>query len=125
MQGFYSIYRTLFALLASDEELHTPEDRRPLAYPTFGSSSTPYAPPPGTTRKQREGQDYVRDFYVVWSEFSTEKRFEWIEEYESERGEDRRIRRAMEKENRKIREEHRKEYIDTVKVRGVQAGHKA
>jgi DnaJ family protein A protein 5 len=44
-QGFFSIYRSLFALLASDERLHTPPDETPLPYPGFGDSTTSYAAP--------------------------------------------------------------------------------
>ncbi|EIW69175.1 hypothetical protein TREMEDRAFT_31392 [Tremella mesenterica DSM 1558] len=114
-EGFFSIYRTLFALIASDERLHTPKDRSPLVYPSFGDSKTSYAPPPGLTRAQRDEQLWARDFYTVWLEFTTEKRFEWLSKWDADRGEDRATRRLMEKGNKKIREDHRKEYTDTVR----------
>jgi hypothetical protein len=44
------------------------------------------------------------------------KRFEWIEKWAAERGEDRGIRRLMEKENKKKRDEYKKEYNETVRV---------
>jgi DnaJ family protein A protein 5 len=53
---------------------------------------------------------------VVWGEFITEKRFEWVGKWDADRGEDRGIRRIMEKENKKVREDYRKEYNDTVRV---------
>lgn len=114
-QGFYSIYRTLFALLASDETLHA-TSTTPLLYPSFGDSSTAYAPPPGLTRAQKDSRMWARDFYAVWGEFVTEKKFEWINKWDAERGDDRMVRRAMEKENKKAREETRKEYNETVRV---------
>lgn len=46
----------------------------------------------------------------------TEKKFEWINKWDAERGDDRMVRRAMEKENKKAREETRKEYNETVRV---------
>lgn len=111
------MYRTLFNLLGSDEALHTPTDSHaPLSYPTFGDSQTTYAPPPGLSKAERSSQTWARDFYTVWMEFATEKRFEWIGKWDAERGEDRNIRRLMEKENRKVREDTRKEYNDTVRV---------
>nr|ODN87212.1 hypothetical protein L203_03484 [Cryptococcus depauperatus CBS 7841] len=113
-EGFFSIYRTLFALLASDEALHI-SSHLPLFYPSFGDSQTPYAPPQGLTRAQKEAQIWVRDFYAVWSEFVTEKKFEWINKWDAERGDDRTMRRAMEKENKKAREDVRKEYNETIK----------
>lgn len=69
------------------------------------------------SKAERSQGNWVRDFYVAWAEFATEKRFEWVEKWDTQRGEDRNIRRLMEKENKKVREDHRKEYIDTVKVR--------
>lgn len=97
-QGFFSIYRSLFALLASDERLHTPPGETPLPYPGFGDSTTSYAAPTGMTRAQRDSQTWARDFYVVWGDFSTSKRFEWVARWDLERGEDRSMRRLMEKE---------------------------
>lgn len=117
-QGFYSIYRTLFALLSSDEALHT-TSTTPLSYPSFGDSSTAYAPPPGLTRAQKDSQVWARDFYAVWGEFVTEKKFEWVNKWDAERGDDRMVRRAMEKENKKAREETRKEYNETIRVSAV------
>lgn len=110
------MYRTLFNVLGSDEVLHTPEGQTSVYYPTFGNSTTPYAPPPGMTKAEKAKTNWVRDFYVAWGEFTTEKRFEWLEKWDVHRGEDRNVRRLMEKENKKLREDHRKEYIDTVRT---------
>ncbi|WWC59928.1 uncharacterized protein I303_102491 [Kwoniella dejecticola CBS 10117] len=114
-EGFYSVYRTLFALLASDEDLHTSPDSPSLAYPSFGDSTTSYAPPQGMTRAEKDSQIWVRDFYLVWTEFVTEKRFDWVAKWDLERAESRDIRRLMEKENKKVRDDYRKEYNDTVR----------
>lgn len=35
----------------------------------------------------------ARNFYNIWSGFTTEKSFDWVDPWESERGEDRRVRR--------------------------------
>ncbi|WVQ74378.1 hypothetical protein IAR50_003979 [Cryptococcus sp. DSM 104548] len=113
-EGFYSVYRTLFGLLASDERLHCDPSHH-MSYPSFGHSSTTYAPPLGLTRAQRDSQIWARDFYAVWGEFVTEKRFDWINKWDADKGDDRMVRRAMEKENKKAREEVRKDYNDTVR----------
>ncbi|BEI95756.1 hypothetical protein CcaverHIS631_0107050 [Cutaneotrichosporon cavernicola] len=115
-EGFYSVYRTLFNVLASDEVLHTPDGGVPVHYPSFGDSTTPYAPQPGLTKAEKAQSDWARDFYTAWGEFTTEKRFEWVEKWDTHRAETREIRRLMEKENKKVREDHRKEYIDTVRT---------
>lgn len=119
-QGFFSIYRSLFDLLCSDEQLHFEsnnpgQSKHMPIYPSFGDSNTPYAPPPGATRKEREDGIWVKDFYAVWGEFVTEKRFDWLSAWDADRGTDRRVRRMMEKENKKLRDDHRKEYNDTVR----------
>lgn len=101
--------------MASDEKLHEQEGRHHY-YPPFGDSQTPYAPPPGMTRKERDAQVWVRDFYTSWAEFATAKRFEWISKWDLERGDDRSMRRLMEKENKKIRDDYKREYVDTIKV---------
>lgn len=96
--------------------LHTPDGHAPVHYPTFGDLTTPWAPPPGMTKAERARTHWARDFYTAWGEFTTEKKFDWIEKWDLRRGEDRNVRRLMEKENKKLREEHRREYIDTVRV---------
>lgn len=68
------------------------------------------------TRKERDAQVWVRDFYTSWAEFATAKRFEWISKWDLERGDDRSMRRLMEKENKKIRDDYKREYVDTIKV---------
>ena len=103
-------------MLASDEALHSTDSHNILGYPSFGNRDTPYAPSPGMTKAQKKGQIWARDFYMVWSEFSTDKRFEWVGKWDVERGDDRGMRRIMEKENKRVREEYRREYIDTIRV---------
>jgi len=68
------------------------------------------------TRAEKDRQTWTRDFYAVWSDFTTEKRFEWVGKWDLERGDDRGMRRLMEKENKRVREEYRKEYNDTIRV---------
>jgi DnaJ family protein A protein 5 len=112
-QGFFSVYRTLFALLAADEALHTDH---PLDYPTFGSSHNQYAPPQGMTRTEKDAETWARDFYVVWGEFTTEKKFEWVAKWDLARADDRQMRRLMERDNKKIRDDYKKEYNEAVRV---------
>ena len=48
--------------------------------------------------------------------YATEKDFSWVESWNSADAPDRQIRRLMERDNKKIRENARKEYNDTVRV---------
>lgn len=73
-------------------------------------------------RAQRLSQTWVRDFYAIWSEFASAKSFSWVGKWDVERGDDRGIRRLMEKENKKIRDDYRKEYNEVVKVCQSQGG---
>ncbi|KZO96736.1 DnaJ-domain-containing protein [Calocera viscosa TUFC12733] len=104
--GFYSIYRNLFARLAEEEEAHS-QSSVPLDYPSFGNSTTPWT--------AKSDDDTVRVFYAVWTNFSTEKSFTWFERYDMREAPDRRYRRAMEKENKKLRDEARRDYNDAVR----------
>jgi hypothetical protein len=103
--------------LAADEALHTDD---PLDYPTFGASTDQYAPPPGLTRAQKDAEVWARDFYVVWGEFSTEKKFEWVAKWDLARADDRQMRRLMERDNKKIRDDYKKEYNEAVRVSALQ-----
>ncbi|ORX36437.1 hypothetical protein BD324DRAFT_645995 [Kockovaella imperatae] len=115
-EGFYSVYRSLFELIATDErENATAAGHGQWEYPSFGDSSTVYAPLPGITRAERTTQLWVRDFYSVWAEFVTVKSFEWVKKWDLDKGTDRSMRRLMEKENRKLREEYKRDYNHTIK----------
>ena len=112
-QSFFSTYRSLFILLASDEADHTPG---PIHFPPFGDSQSAYAPHGDIAREAKASTPWVRDFYAAWRDFSTEKRFEWVQKWDVERGVDRSMRRLMEKENKKLREEYRRDYNNTIRV---------
>ncbi|KAJ2161346.1 hypothetical protein GGF46_001524 [Coemansia sp. RSA 552] len=121
--GFFAVYRTLFDTLR-DEELQVfdpdTEDRLDLVSNlSFGTSHTLYdedeayaqgrrpraADPTGAT---------LRDFYSFWTTFSTRKSFGWFDRYRLSDAENRQVRRLMEKENKRLREKARREFVDTV-----------
>lgn len=99
--GFFVLVRTLFAQLRSEEEIACQDsDREMVNYPDFGDSRT--------------SDEQVKAFYKIWSRFYSEKSFEWADKYTSRQAPDRRVRRAIGKENNKARQAERKDYIDTV-----------
>ncbi|CAH8301117.1 unnamed protein product [Eruca vesicaria subsp. sativa] len=61
----------------------------------------------------------VTAFYNYWLGFSTVMDFCWVEEYDVMAGPNRRMRRKMEEENKKVRKKAKKEYNET--VRGLAA----
>ncbi|KAH3687795.1 hypothetical protein WICPIJ_001218 [Wickerhamomyces pijperi] len=79
-----------------------PNDTTNVKYPKFGDIQSDYA-------------TQVRDFYQVWSSFSTVKTFSWVDEYRYSQAGDRRTRRAMERENKKGRDTAKKEYNETIR----------
>lgn len=58
----------------------------------------------------------VAAFYAYWSNYSTAKSYVWAEKYDTREAPSRPIRRAMEQENKKLRDKARKERNEEVRV---------
>ncbi len=56
-----------------------------------------------------------QEFYAFFSAYSTPRSYSWLDKYDTRQGENRRVVRAMDKENKKIRDAARKERNDLVK----------
>ena len=97
--GFYAVYRKVFAEIMR-EELPYEEEDDPTP-PGFGDSATPY--------------DQVHHFYSFWSSFCTKKTFDHLMKYDVLEAPNRRTLRAMEKENSKIRELAKKDRNEQVR----------
>ncbi|KAL8837375.1 MAG: hypothetical protein Q9170_002546 [Blastenia crenularia] len=101
--SFFSVLRDYFDTLAREEELACERQNiDPIAYPGFGSVHDHYDPA-------------IRSFYSVWNNFATSKAFSWADTYRYSEAPDRRVRRLMEKENRRLREEAIREFNDAVR----------
>jgi len=87
-QGFYSVYRKVFQQIDAEEKqfaaisVGTHETAH-----SFGDSKTSY--------------EEINQFYLFWKEFVSRKSYSWCDKYNLNTGENRQIRRAMEKENKK------------------------
>nr|XP_060490039.1 dnaJ homolog subfamily C member 21 [Panthera onca] len=100
-QGFYTVYRNVFEMIAKEErESVLEEDMED--FPTFGDSQSDY-------------DTVVHPFYAYWQSFCTQKNFAWKEEYDTRQASNRWEKRAMEKENKKIRDKARKEKNELVR----------
>ncbi|KAM5352142.1 hypothetical protein ACJ41O_004865 [Fusarium nematophilum] len=100
--GFYGICRETFEHLALEEEAAADNDNIDVRdYPTFGSSDDDY-------------ENVVKPFYAAWAGFSTVKSFAWKDKYRLSDAPDRRVRRLMEKENKKIHDDAIREFNDAV-----------
>lgn len=73
-------------------------------FPTFGHAGSSY-------------DEDIKKFYAVFqNNFVSRKAFASADVYRTTEAPDRRYKRAMEKENKRAREEARKEYNETVRV---------
>jgi DnaJ family protein A protein 5 len=101
--GFYGGLQDFFKKLAREEEIACQwEDVEAVDYPEFGYKGDDY-------------KDVVRPFYALWNGFATRKGYSWKDVYRLSEAPDRRIRRLMEKENKRHREDAIQEYNDAVR----------
>lgn len=101
--GFFGWLRSIFEKLALEEAVASErQGLDPVDYPSFGHRADEY-------------ESIVRVFYASWSNFSTKKAFTWRDVYRLSDAPDRRVRRMMEKENKRVREEAVQEYNDCVR----------
>jgi DnaJ homolog subfamily A member 5 len=102
-KGFYGGLHEFFAQLTKEEDIACKwEDSDSIDYPDFGHKDDDY-------------EDVVRPFYAAWTGFATKKSFSWKDQYRLSDAPDRRIRRLMEKENKKLRDDAIQEYNDSVR----------
>lgn len=100
--GFFGILNSFFDQLAAEETAAAEwEGTMPVEYPAFGLAGDDY-------------DSVAKPFYKIWSGFATKKTFSWKDKYRLSDAPDRRVRRLMEKENRKFREEGIREFNDAV-----------
>lgn len=101
--GFFGGLREQFDQLAMEERLACQwENQDPLEYPSFGSCNDDF-------------ETVVRPFYAAWTGFSTQKSFAWKDVHRYSEAPDRRVRRLMEKENKRLRDEAIREFNDAVR----------
>lgn len=101
--GFFSVARETFEHLALEEDAAAEQENIYAAdYPTFGQAEDTY-------------EQVVKPFYAAWASFVTRKTFAWKDKYRLSDAPDRRVRRLMEKENKKLREDAAREFNDAVR----------
>ncbi|KAI1839779.1 hypothetical protein JX266_014006 [Neoarthrinium moseri] len=101
--GFFGILQETFDSLAQQEIAACDWDGQPIVeYPSFGSATDDY-------------DRVAKPFYAAWANFATKKSFAWEDKWRLSDAPDRRVRRLMEKENKQLREEARREFNDAVR----------
>ncbi|KAI1411485.1 DnaJ-domain-containing protein [Hypoxylon sp. FL1857] len=100
--SFFTILQDTFDRIAQAEIAAADWDGAvPTQYPPFGSS--------------KDGDKVAKAFYSRWSDFSTKLSFAWKDKWRLSDAPDRRVRRLMEKENKKFREDGIREFNDAVR----------
>lgn len=99
--GFYAIYRNVFEKVAK-EDMDFMEDKEEFCQiPSFGNSQTDY--------------ENVAKFYAFWSNYATKKSYVWLDPYNVTDIRDRRYLKAVEKENKKVRQQAKKERNEEIR----------
>jgi DnaJ homolog subfamily A member 5 len=106
-RGFYKVYGDVFDKVFAQElaYAHRMGVHEPASPPVIGNLDSPYA--------------QVTAFYSYWLGFASVMDFGWAAEWDAARGENRRVRRLMEEDNKKATRKARREYNDA--VRGLAA----
>uniref|UniRef100_A0A915PC95 J domain-containing protein n=1 Tax=Setaria digitata TaxID=48799 RepID=A0A915PC95_9BILA len=99
--NFYDVYRRVFETLAAEDYEFL--DGKPQAYPSFGDQNSIY-------------DDVVGPFYAFWGSFCTVRSFVWMDKFDIREAPNRRVVRAMEKENKKSREAGRRERNEEIRA---------
>nr|GMC75418.1 DnaJ protein JJJ1 homolog [Ipomoea batatas] len=102
-KGFYKVYADVFDKVYHNEVnfAKTLGLNPPKEAPLMGNSNSPYA--------------QVTAFYNYWLGFTTVMDFCWVDQYDAMAGINRKSRRVMEDENKKLRKKARREYNETVR----------
>ncbi|KAL8547077.1 hypothetical protein ACS0TY_006705 [Phlomoides rotata] len=102
-RGFYKVYGDLFEKIYANELNYVKKLGLPLPKeaPVIGNLGSPYA--------------QVTAFYNYWLGFVTVLEFFWADQYDAMAGVNRKSRRVMEEENKKLRKKARREYNETVR----------
>ena len=105
--GFYTAVRQFFEQLA-EEERRTCErqDLEPIDHASFGFANDSY-------------DGVVKPFYACWTNFTTRKTFAWKDVFRYSEAPDRRVRRLMERENKRVREDTMREFNQSVRALAV------
>lgn len=109
------MYRRIFDQIARDEVEHRQRDASELTINSNSAASYSSTPPSFGT--SRSAWPDVQRFYTWWQQFVSQRDFSWADRYQLNKAPNRKVRRLMEKENKKERERQRKIYNELVRVR--------
>lgn len=100
--NFYTVYGQIFEKMDKEEEEEEEYGTEHIQPPGFGDQGT-------------HPEDVVL-FYQHWSGFTTKKPFAYKDKYKPQDADERRVKRIIDKENKKERVRERKKFNETVKT---------
>ncbi|KAL3841985.1 hypothetical protein ACJMK2_020061 [Sinanodonta woodiana] len=100
--GFYTVYRKVFHTIAEQDYTFMDDRDSGDELPDFGNSTDSY-------------EEIVKPFYDFWETYCTAKSYVWVDKYDIQEAPDRRVRRLMEAENKKLRDAAKKERNEEVR----------
>ncbi|XP_049549352.1 dnaJ homolog subfamily C member 21 [Anopheles darlingi] len=100
--GFYAVYADVFHKLATEEVEFLETEEEFESIPKFGDSQSDY-------------ETVVRLFYGYWEGYCTKKSYAWLNPHNVAEIRDRRILKAIEKENKKVQQKARKERNEEIR----------
>lgn len=101
-KGFYAVYREVFRVIAQEDYTFMDDKDKEHEHPEFGNSKSLY-------------EEVVAPFYGFWESYCTAKSYVWVEKYDTREAPDRRCRRMMEAENKKLRDAAKKNRNEEVR----------
>ncbi|KAL4236348.1 DnaJ subfamily C member 21 [Mactra antiquata] len=100
-EGFYGVYDEVFKTLIEEDRQFADEDD--IIIYEFGNSQSVF-------------EEVVKPFYDFWESYCTAKSYVWVEKYDTREAPDRRVRRLMEAENKKLRDAAKKERNEEIRA---------
>ena len=106
--SFYSVYQDMFMkIIIEEEDARLSADQAEGRIPSYMD-----APQFGDRDQNLEN---VAAFYHYWENFITIKSFQWADKYRHERDHNRFVRRLIDQDNKKSRNEAKKNYLNKIK----------
>ncbi|OQV18245.1 DnaJ-like protein subfamily C member 21 [Hypsibius exemplaris] len=100
--GFYAVYQKIFTQISAEDVRKAKDNYEEYDVPVFGNSTSPY-------------DDIVNPFYGFWQSYSTKRTFYSLDKWDLREADNRRTSRAMEKENKRVRDAAKKEWNESVR----------
>ncbi|XP_052255931.1 dnaJ homolog subfamily C member 21-like isoform X2 [Dreissena polymorpha] len=101
-EGFYAVYDEVFKTLAEEDRQFMDKEEEFHVF-TFGNSQSIF-------------EEVVKPFYDHWESYCTAKSYVWKDKYDTREAPDRRVRRLMEAENKKLRDAAKKERNEEIRA---------